>query len=184
MEPHKQELARLTNKSGRTGGLSEAVGGADVFIGASSPDILGEKEVKSRAHDPIIFALSNPNPEIDPAKAKKWGARVVGTARADLPNQINNVLGFPGTFRGALLVRSRAITEGMKLAAAEALASVVPDSELSDNFVVPQAFDRRTVPAVARAVARAAMETGSARVRKSRAEIEREIRPLRALPRK
>lgn len=174
---YKRELAKL-NQENRKGTLADALNGADVFIGASLPNIIGEKEVRAMAPKPIIFALSNPIPEIDPAIAKKSGAAVFGTARADLPNQINNVLGFPGIFRGALLVRAKQINEEMKLAAAHALADVVGEKELSAEFVVPLPFDKRVVPAVAIAVAEAAMETGAARLKKSRGELDAELKSL------
>jgi len=175
LPPYKKELAELTNRKGVQGSLSDAMKGADAFIGVSSPNIIGGKEVECMSPQPIVFALSNPVPEIDPELAKKCGVKVFGTARADLQNQINNVLGFPGIFRGALLVRASGITEGMKLAAAHALAGVVPESGLSAEFVVPRAFDRQVVPAVARAVADAAMKDGVARLKRSGKEIEDEL---------
>ncbi|MFA6489802.1 MAG: NADP-dependent malic enzyme [Candidatus Micrarchaeia archaeon] len=174
---YKRELAKLNTKN-RKGTLVDALSGADVFIGASSPNIIGEKEVRSMAAKPILFVLSNPIPEIDPAIAKKAGAAIVGTARADLPNQINNVLGFPGIFRGALLVRAKQINEEMKLAAAHAIASAMPESEISASAVVPLPFDKRVVPAVAIAVAEAAMKTGVARLKRSRAELGAELKSL------
>jgi len=172
---YKAELARITNRMQETGSLSDAMKGADAFIGVSAPNIIGEKEVRSMSPSPVVFALSNPVPEIDPVLAKKCGVKVFGTARADLPNQINNVLSFPGIFRGALLVRASGISEGMKLAAAHALAGVVGKNELSETFVVPLAFDRRVVPAVARAVAEAALQEGVARLKKSGKEIDEEL---------
>jgi len=179
LPPYKLELAKLTNRAGKRGTLADALCGADVFIGVSSPDIIGEKEIKSMAKNPIVFALSNPIPEISPEKAEKAGAAIIGTARADLPNQINNVLGFPGIFRGALMVRSRQINEEMKLAAAHALAGVVGEKELSQGTVVPLPFDKRVVPAVSIAVAEAAMASGVARLKKSRNELEAELKSLR-----
>jgi len=174
---YKRELAKLNTKN-RKGTLADALKGADVFIGASSPNIIGEKEVRSMASKPILFVLSNPIPEIDPALAKKAGAAIVGTARADLPNQVNNVLGFPGIFRGALLVRAKQINEEMKLAAAHAIASALSESEISASAVVPLPFDKRVVPSVAIAVAEAAMKTGVARLKKSRAEMDAELKSL------
>ncbi len=174
---YKRELAKLNTK-GRKGTLADALKGADVFIGASSPNIIGEKDVRAMADKPVLFVLSNPIPEIEPALAKKAGAAIVGTARADLPNQINNVLGFPGIFRGALLVRAKQINEGMKLAAAHAIAGVFSESEISANAVVPLPFDKRVVPAVAIAVAKAAMETGAARLKRSRSEMDAELKSL------
>jgi malate dehydrogenase (oxaloacetate-decarboxylating) len=171
----KQELVRLTNKSKMTGTLEDAIKGADALIGASSPNILQPHQICSMNSTPIVFALSNPIPEVEPKKTLETCARIVGTARADLPNQINNVLGFPGIFRGALLVRSKQINERMKLAAAYALAGVVSESELSASYVVPAAFDRRVVPAVATAVANAAMASGVARLKLTPDEIGKEL---------
>ena len=177
LPPYKAELAKL-NRKGREGSLSDALSGADALIGASSPNIVSPEMVKSMASSPIIFALSNPVPEIAPEIAKEAGCAVFGTARADLPNQVNNVLGFPGIFRGALLVRAKGINERMKLAAAHALAGAVPKSSISPSFVVPLAFDRRVVPAVATAVAEAAMSSGVARQKRTKAEISEELRSL------
>ena len=171
MAPYKRKLAKLTNKRGKTGTLAEAMAGADALIGLSSPNIVSAEMAESMADSPIIFALSNPVPEIDPGLAKKAGVAVFGTARADLPNQINNVLGFPGIFRGALDVRARQINERMKLAAAYALAGVVGESELSADFVLPYAYDRRVVPAVSLSVAQSAIKTGVARLKKSEGEL-------------
>ncbi len=177
MAPHKRELAKL-NKKGEKGTLADAMRGADVFIGASSPNIVGEKEVRSMSSSPVIFALSNPVPEIAPEAAKKAGAAVFGTARADLPNQVNNVLDFPGIFRGAFLVRAARIDGGMKLAAAKAIAGCVPEGKLSAAFVVPLAFDRNVVPSVALAVAGAAMGSGAAGLKRSRQQMEGELAAL------
>ena len=174
---YKRELGKL-NKTGERGSLAEAVKGADAFIGVSSPNIIGEKEVRSMADKPIIFALSNPIPEIDPTVARKAGAAVFGTARADLPNQINNVLGFPGIFRGALMVRSKQINEQMKLAAAHALAGVLGETEIGPECVVPLPFDKRVVPAVSIAVADAAMKSGVARLRKTPQQLQSELASL------
>lgn len=178
MDRHKRELAELTNNKGERGNLADAMSGADALIGVSSPNIVSGQMVDSMANSPIVFALSNPVPEIGPALAKKAGAKVYGTARADLPNQINNVLGFPGIFRGALLVRAKMINERMKLAASYALAAVVSEKELSPEFVLPYAYDRRVVPAVAVAVANAAMETGVASLKKTSQKLNAELKSL------
>jgi malate dehydrogenase (oxaloacetate-decarboxylating) len=156
----KQRLAAATNVGGLSGSLAESLRGADVFIGVSGGEV-PEEAVASMAPDAIVFALANPHPEIHPDVARRH-ARVVATGRSDYPNQINNVLAFPGVFRGALEVRASAITEGMKLAAAEALAAVVAD-ELTEEFIVPSPFDERVAPAVADAVAAAARREGVAR---------------------
>jgi malate dehydrogenase (oxaloacetate-decarboxylating) len=160
----KEELSALTNKSGRKGGLAEALKGADVFIGVSQPDILTTELVKTMKKDPVVFALANPTPEIRPDIAKEAGVAVMGTGRSDYPNQINNVLAFPGIFRGAFDVRARQITENMKIAAANALASIVPDAELDPDYIIPTPFDPRVCPAVAAAVAEAARKDGVARL--------------------
>jgi malate dehydrogenase (oxaloacetate-decarboxylating) len=157
----KRHLASVTNDEGRSGSLVDALRGADVFIGVSGGTV-PEEAVASMAGDAIVFALANPTPEVDPEMARRH-ARVVATGRSDYPNQINNVLAFPGIFRGALDVRASAVTEGMKLAAAEALASVVA-GELAEDCVVPSPFDERVAPAVAAAVAAAARRDGVARV--------------------
>ncbi len=171
---HKRELGKL-NRAGERGSLSDALRGADALVGVSSPNIISASQVRAMSSSPVIFALSNPVPEISAQEAMRGGAAVYGTARADLPNQINNVLGFPGIFRGALMVRAGQISEGMKLAAAHALAGVVGEKELCPGFVVPLAFDARVVPSVARAVAQAAMKEGIARVRRNEAEISGEL---------
>ena len=141
-----------TNKSGVRGYLADAVKGKDAFIGVSAANVLSEDMVRSMAAGPIIFAMANPNPEIMPDKAKAAGAAVVGTGRSDFPNQINNVLAFPGIFRGALDARAKDITEEMKVAAAKALSAIVTDEELSDEYIIPDAFDPRVCPAVSQAV--------------------------------
>ena len=133
---------------------------ADVFIGVSVADLLTEEHIKSMAPDPIVFALANPNPEITYDNAKKWGVKIIGTGRSDYPNQINNVLAFPGIFRGALDVRATDINEDMKLAAVEAIASLVSDEDLNEDFVVPKALDERVAGVVAKAVGSAAIESG------------------------
>ncbi|HMM70345.1 MAG TPA: malic enzyme-like NAD(P)-binding protein [Gudongella oleilytica] len=160
----KEEMAEFTNKDLRTGGLAEAMKDADVFIGVSQANIVTEEMVKTMNKDAIIFAMANPVPEIDPDLAKKAGARVVGTGRSDYPNQINNVLAFPGVFRGTLDVRAKEINEAMKIAAANALAELIADDELKEDYIIPNPFDKRVRPAIAEAVAEAARETGAARI--------------------
>ncbi len=162
-DPALAELADLTRPELREGGLAAAMAGADVFIGVSAPGIVTPEMVCSMAPDPILFPMANPTPEILPDLAKEAGAAVVGTGRSDFPNQINNVLAFPGVFRGAFDVRASEINEAMKLAAARALAGLVGPDELSPDYIIPAAFDQRVCPAVARAVAEAARETGTAR---------------------
>ncbi len=164
MNDEQAKLADLTNPDNLDVDLKGAVKGADLFIGVSAPNILTEEMVKSMAKDPIIFAMANPTPEIMPDIAKKAGARVVGTGRSDFPNQINNVLAFPGIFRGALDVRASDINDEMKIAASEAIASVIRDDELNENMIIPDAFDERIARNVARAVSRAAVKSGVARV--------------------
>lgn len=164
MNPVKEEMAKLTNKEKKTGNLKDAVEGADVFIGVSAPKVLTKEMVKTMAKDAIIFACANPTPEIFPDEAKEAGARVVCTGRSDFPNQINNVLAFPGIFRGAFDVRASDINDAMKVAAAEALADLISEEELREDYMIPAAFDKRVGPAVAKAVARAARETGVARI--------------------
>jgi malate dehydrogenase (oxaloacetate-decarboxylating) len=160
----KEEMAEVTNKDLRTGGLAEAMKDADVFIGVSQANIVTEEMVKTMNKDAIIFAMANPVPEIDPDLAKKAGARVVGTGRSDYPNQINNVLAFPGVFRGTFDVRAKEINEAMKIAAANALAELIADDELKEDYIIPNPFDKRVRPAIAEAVAEAARETGAARI--------------------
>ena len=154
--PVQRELSRRTNPRGVKGKLPDAVIGADVFIGVSVAGALSEADVRSMAKDAVVFAMANPVPEIDPSAAKRAGARVVATGRSDHPNQINNVLAFPGIFRGALDARAKDITDDMQLAAARAIAGLVSDEELSEDYILPRAFDPRIAPAVARAVAAAA----------------------------
>lgn len=160
MNPIKDSIAHLTNPYNRRGGLDEAMVDADIFIGVSVADLLTEAHIKSMANDPIVFALANPNPEITYDNAKKWGVKIIGTGRSDYPNQINNVLAFPGIFRGALDVRATDINEDMKIAAVEAIASLVSDEDLNVDFVVPKAFDTRVVGVVAKAVGSAAINSG------------------------
>ena len=152
MNPAQAAEVVGTNKSGVRGYLADAVKGKDAFVGVSAANVLSEDMVKSMAAGPIIFAMANPNPEIMPDKAKAAGAAVVGTGRSDFPNQINNVLAFPGIFRGALDARAKDITEEMKVAAARALSAIVTDEELSDEYIIPDAFDPRVCPAVSQAV--------------------------------
>ncbi len=161
---HKVSLAQTTNPRRLTGGLAEAVKGADLFIGTSVGGALTKEMAASMAPDAIVFAMANPNPEILPEDAKAAGVRVVGTGRSDFPNQVNNVLAFPGIFKGALAVRARDINDHMKLAAASALAGLIPDEELNEENILPKAFDPRVAQAVADAVAKAARESGVARL--------------------
>ena len=153
------EIARLTNRENRKGTLADAVKGADIFVGVSAPNILSQDMVRSMKADAIVMAMANPVPEIMPDAAKAAGARVVGTGRSDFPNQINNVLAFPGVFKGALAVRAREINEEMKVAAAHAIAGLAADG-LSEEYILPDALDKRVAPAVAEAVALAAKKTG------------------------
>lgn len=164
MNPIKEEMAKVTNLEKRQGRLRELVAGADVFIGVSSPGVLTTEMVKTMAKDAIVFACANPTPEIFPDDAKAGGARVVSTGRSDYPNQINNVLAFPGVFRGAFDVRASDINEEMKIAASRALAGLISDEELSEDYIIPKAFAPRVAKAVAEAVAEAARRTGVARI--------------------
>lgn len=159
-----EELAEITNKARKQGTLADAMKGADIFVGVSAPNIVTEDMIKSMAKDAIVMAMANPVPEIMPDVAKKAGARVVGTGRSDFPNQINNVLAFPGIFRGALDVRAKEINEDMKVAAAKAIASLVSDEELNEDYILPMAFDKRIGSTVAKAVAKAAKDSGAARI--------------------
>ncbi|GLF90110.1 putative NAD-dependent malic enzyme 4 [Bacillus safensis] len=165
MNAVKNEVAKFTNQDRKEGSLEEVIEGADVFIGVSAAGALTKEMVEKMAKDPVIFAMANPNPEIMPEDAHAAGASVVGTGRSDFPNQVNNVLAFPGIFRGALDVRATHINEEMKIAAVEAIASLVSDEELTAEYVIPGPFDARVAPAVAKAVAKAAMETGVARIK-------------------
>ena len=160
----KEQMAEKTNPEMCKGSLADAVKGADVFIGVSAPGTLTKDMVKTMNKDAIIFACANPTPEIFPDEAKEAGARVISTGRSDYPNQINNVLAFPGIFRGAFDVRASEINEEMKLAASKALADLVSAEELSEDYIIPAAFDKRVGPAVAKAVADAARATGVARI--------------------
>ncbi len=162
--PAQAEMAKITNREHLRGGLADAMKGADVFVGVSKPDLVTPEMVKSMNDKPFIFAMSNPVPEIMPDKAKAAGAYIVGTGRSDFPNQINNVVAFPGIFKGALAVRASDINEEMKLAAARAIADCVSDEQLSVDFILPNAFDRNVSIKVAEAVAEAARESGVARI--------------------
>ena len=161
--PVKREMAQITNLENRRGKLEEALKGADIFIGVSAPESVTAEMVKSMNPDPIIFAMANPVPEIMPETAKEAGARIIGTGRSDFPNQINNVLVFPGLFRGALDVRASRITEGMKMSAAKAIADMISEKELQPDFIIPDVFDKRVAQAVAEAVAKEAVKEGVAR---------------------
>ena len=160
----KEEMAQVTNLQKEQGKLADVIRGADVFIGVSAPGTLTTEMVKTMAKDAIVFACANPTPEIFPEDAKAGGAAVVSTGRSDYPNQINNVLAFPGIFRGAFDVRASDINEEMKVAAAEALANLISDDELTADYIIPAAFDKRVGPAVAKAVAEAARKSGVARI--------------------
>ena len=164
MNADKEELSRLSNRENRQGTLADAVAGSDVFIGVSKPGLLTAGMIKTMNADPMVFAMANPEPEIMPHEALAAGAAIVGTGRSDFPNQINNVLAFPGLFRGALSVRASDITENMKHAAARAIAALVSDEELKAEYLLPAAFDPRVAPAVAEAVAEQAKADGVARI--------------------
>ena len=164
MNPIKEEMAKITNSRGERGTLKEVIRGADVFIGVSGPGTLTKEMVGTMAKDAIVFACANPTPEIFPEDAKAAGAAVVATGRSDFPNQINNVLAFPGIFRGALDVRASDINDEMKAAAAHALADMVGEEELDADYILPAAFDPRVKDAVAKAVAEAAVKSGAARI--------------------
>ena len=164
MNPIKETMAEITNKRMITGSLADAMKGADVFIGVSAPGLVSAEMIRSMNRDPIVFACANPTPEIFPDEALAAGAAVVATGRSDYPNQINNVLAFPGIFRGAFDVRAGQINEEMKIAAAGALASLVSDEELKAEYIIPKPFDKRVVEAVSKAVAEAARRTGVARI--------------------
>ena len=164
MNPIKEEMAKMTNLEKRSGSLADMLVGADVFIGVSAPGVVTTEMVKTMNQDAILFACANPTPEIFPDDAKAGGARVVATGRSDFPNQINNVLAFPGIFRGAFDVRAKDINDEMKLAASRALAELITDEELSEDYIIPKSFDPRVGKAVAAAVADAARKTGVARL--------------------
>ena len=160
----KEEMAEVTNPEHKSGSLADMLVGADVFIGVSAPGMVTTEMVRTMNKDAIIFACANPTPEIFPDDAKAGGAAVVSTGRSDFPNQINNVLAFPGIFRGAFDVRASDINEEMKMAAAKALAELISEDELSADYIIPKAFDKRVGPAVAKAVAEAARKSGAARI--------------------
>ena len=164
LEGHKGKLAEETNPEKLSGGLAEAIRDADIFIGTSIAGALTPELAATMAKDAIVFAMANPTPEIMPDLAKQAGVRVIGTGRSDFPNQVNNVLAFPGIFKGALSVRARDINPARKMAAAKAIAGLIPDDELSEENILPKAFDPRVADAVAAAVAQAARESGVARV--------------------
>ena len=164
LNSEKQEMAKITNRNLEKGTIKDVIQGADVFIGVSAPGTITQEMIRTMAKDPILFTMANPVPEIMPEEAKAAGAAVVGTGRSDFPNQINNVLAFPGIFRGALDVRARDINDEMKVAAAYAIASLIDEKELSPDYIIPNPFDERVVEAVSRAVAKAARDTGVARI--------------------
>lgn len=164
LNDEKKKIAEISNKENKTGSLSDVLKGADVFIGVSAPNMLTQDMIRSMAKDPILFTMANPTPEIMPDEAKAAGAAVIGTGRSDFPNQINNVLAFPGIFRGALDVRASDINDEMKLAAAYAIAELVDEKDLSEEYIIPDAFDKRVAESVAEAVAKAAVKSGVARI--------------------
>ena len=164
LNPEKEEMAKISNKNKEKGSLADMLKGADVFIGVSAPGTVTEEMVQSMAKDPILFPMANPVPEIMPDLAKKAGAAVIGTGRSDFPNQINNVLAFPGIFRGALDVRAKDINDEMKVAAAYAIADLIDEKDLTPDYIIPNPFDKRVAEAVAKAVAEAARKTGVARI--------------------
>ena len=164
LNPEKEEMAKISNRGMEKGSLADVIKGADVFIGVSAPGTVTEEMVKTMAPNPILFPMANPVPEIMPELAKVAGAAVVGTGRSDFPNQINNVLAFPGIFRGALDVRASDINDEMKVAAAYAIADLIPENELNADYIIPNPFDERVAKAVAEAVAEAARKTGVARI--------------------
>ena len=174
MNPAQEEMARITNPDNFSGGLTDALEGADVFIGVSAPHIVSKEMIKSMAKKAIVFPMANPVPEIEPDEALEAGAAIVGTGRSDHPNQINNVLAFPGLFRGALDVRASDINEEMKQAASFALADLAESDGLSKDYILPLAFDKRVGPAVAEAVARAAISSGVARIEREEKEEKEE----------
>ena len=181
MNAVKAEVAKYTNRDRIEGNLEDVIKDADVFIGVSVAGALTPQMVKSMAPDPVIFAMANPVPEIMPELAKEAGAAVVGTGRSDFPNQVNNVLAFPGIFRGALDVRATHINEKMKVAAVEAISSLITEEELNADYVIPAPFDARVAPAVAAAVAKAAMETGVARIKVDPEEIRKKTELLSSI---
>lgn len=178
MNAIKDEVAKFTNRDNVQGSLQDVIKGADVFIGVSVAGALTKEMVETMNNDSIIFAMANPVPEIMPEIAKEAGAKVIGTGRSDFPNQVNNVLAFPGIFRGALDVRATHINEAMKVAAVEAIAGLINEDELHEDYVIPGPFDPRVAPAVAAAVAKAAMDTGVARIKVDPEEIKEKTKRL------
>ncbi|MCA0171597.1 NAD-dependent malic enzyme [Bacillus sp. RAR_GA_16] len=178
MNDVKAEVAKYTNRDKAEGSLKEVIVKTDVFIGVSVAGALTKEMVESMNEDPTIFAMANPNPEIMPDEAREAGARVIGTGRSDFPNQINNVLAFPGIFRGALDVRATHINEDMKVAAVQAIAELVAEEDLNEDYVIPAPFDPRVAPAVAASVAKAAMETGVARINVDPEAVKEKTRSL------
>lgn len=164
LNPSKEAIAKVTNRGMTKGALADAIVGTDIFIGVSAPGVLTKEMIKTMNSDPIVLAMANPTPEIMPDEAKEAGAKIVGTGRSDFPNQINNVVAFPGIFRGALDVRASDITENMKIAAAYAIASLVDDDKLEPDYILPYAFDSRIKDTVAKAVSEAAIKDGVARI--------------------
>ncbi|HLS36092.1 MAG TPA: malic enzyme-like NAD(P)-binding protein [Bacillota bacterium] len=178
MNEVKEEIAKMTNKDQEKGDLEDVLQDADVFIGVSVGNLLTKDMIKSMNEDSIIFAMANPEPEIHPDEAKEAGAKIIGTGRSDFPNQVNNVLAFPGIFRGALDARATRINEKMKIAAAEAIAGLIDEDELHEDYVIPGPFDARVAPAVAASVAKTAMETGVARINIDPKEVAEKTRRL------
>jgi malate dehydrogenase (oxaloacetate-decarboxylating) len=178
MNPFKEEMARITNREQKQGLLADALVGADVFVGVSAAGAVTKEMVRSMNHDPIIFAMANPVPEIMPQEAKESGALVVGTGRSDFPNQVNNVLAFPGIFRGALDVHAKEINEEMKLAAVYAIAGLIDEQDLHSDYVIPDPFDSRVAAYVAAAVADAAIESGVSQKHVNREDIKKRLLPL------
>lgn len=178
MNDVKDQVAKMTNKDNQEGSMEEMLEDADVFIGVSVGGLLSQDMVEKMNDDPIIFAMANPDPEIMPGEAKEAGAKVIGTGRSDFPNQVNNVLAFPGIFRGALDVRATRINEKMKVAAAEAIASLITEEELNADYVIPAPFDSRVAPLVASSVARAALESGVARIQVDPESVAEKTRKL------
>lgn len=178
MNDIKAEVAKISNLNKEEGQLEEVIKGADVFVGVSVAGALTSSMVQSMKEEPIIFAMANPNPEIMPEEAKLAGAKVIGTGRSDFPNQVNNVLAFPGIFRGALDVRATHINEEMKIAAVHAIADLIPEEDLTEDYIIPGPFDPRVAPAVAAAVAKSALETGVARLRIDPEEVRKKTMQL------
>jgi len=178
MNPYKEEISKVTNREGVEGTLADAMKGSDIFVGLSVGNVVTEDMVKSMADEAIVFACANPTPEIMPEKAKAAGARVVATGRSDYPNQINNVLGFPGIFRGALDVRASDINEDMNLAAAHAIAGLISDRELSEEYIITDPLNPDVMPTEAAAVAEAAMRSKVARIKVSPGDVAENTRRL------